>query len=386
MKRIISISVVMAIWFTLSGISCVSREKETITTVPSPITLMEKKEVWEKEWNETLAAVKREGKLVIYLSDATATARDPIIRSMKNNYGIETEIVVARAAELVPRVLNEKKAGIFYPDIFISGVGIGVFTILRPAEVIGDLKSLFILPEVKEGKNWRRGKIPWVDKEERILPFAFINSAGAEINTSFVKKEEMTSYSDLLNPSWRGKILINDPTTPGRGPYQFQAMDKIMGRDFLRQLVKQEPLIMRDQRQMIEWLAHGKYPISIGSIASMIDEFKKAGASLDFIMFKEGSYITSGNSNIILFNNLPHPKAARVFVNWFLGREGQTLWSKVVGGGYISQRVDVPIDHVDPLFVPKPGIKYYDMTSEEVQIEVSNYISLAREMFVPSIR
>ncbi len=38
--------------------------------------------------------------------------------------------------------------------------------------------------------------------------------------------------------------------------------------------------------------------------------------------------LTSGAGSITLLNRAPHPNAAKVFVNWFLSRQGQTAWQK----------------------------------------------------------
>ena len=39
--------------------------------------------------------------------------------------------------------------------------------------------------------------------------------------------------------------------------------------------------------------------------------------------FKEAPGIGSNNGAIVLMNNQPHPNAAKVFINWYLSREGQ---------------------------------------------------------------
>lgn len=368
----------LAVLLLLSS-ACIKRVEQAPTIKEAEPAAVEKPS-WKQEWDDTLMRAKKEGKLVVYLSTDNVLAKDPIIKAMSNNYGLELEIVVARPAEIIPRILAERKAGIFYFDIWVSGVGISVFKVLRPSGAVGDLKPNIILPEVKEEKNWRNGKIPWIDKEEKILSFGFVVFQSADINTSLVKKEEMSSYMDLLNPKWKGKILMNDPTTVGRAPAYLQVVDKIMGRDFLRQLVKQEPLLMRDGRLQVEWLSQGKYPIALGSIPSIVYDFKKAGAPIEFIIFKEGTGITSSASNLLIIDNSPHPKAAKIFINWLLSQEGQTLWSKSVTNT-ISQRIDISTEHIDPVFLPKPGIKLFDQTTEEAQLEFSDYMELAIEMF-----
>jgi hypothetical protein len=57
--------------------------------------------------------------------------------------------------------------------------------------------------------------------------------------------------------------------------------------------------------------------------------------------FKDlGGYVSAAFGSAMLVNKAPHPNATTVFLNWFLTKEGQTVWSK--GMGYVSRRLDVP--------------------------------------------
>ena len=42
----------------------------------------------------------------------------------------------------------------------------------------------------------------------------------------------------------------------------------------------------------------------------------------------DGAMLSSSAGSIALINRAPHPNAAKVFVNWFLSREGQMAWQK----------------------------------------------------------
>ena len=46
--------------------------------------------------------------------------------------------------------------------------------------------------------------------------------------------------------------------------------------------------------------------------------------------FKEGVNLSSAFGSLALMNRAPHPNAAKVFINWLLSREGQTLFQKVI--------------------------------------------------------
>ncbi|HEX2260902.1 MAG TPA: hypothetical protein VHJ56_04660, partial [Candidatus Binatia bacterium] len=58
------------------------------------------------------------------------------------------------------------------------------------------------------------------------------------------------------------------------------------------------------------------------------------------------------------FKNAPHPNATKVYVNWFLSREGQLIWQKLTGRN--SFRTDIPKDMIPfrEEQEPKEGGKY----------------------------
>jgi len=85
-----------------------------------------------------------------------------------------------------------------------------------------------------------------------------------------------------------------------------------------------------------------------------IEQAKKAGLPIEAFpsdQIKEAGAIGGGNSSVLgVFDKAPHPNTAKVFVNWFLSREGQITWQRVlntkVGDGSDSMRVDIPKDDV----------------------------------------
>jgi ABC-type Fe3+ transport system substrate-binding protein len=80
------------------------------------------------------------------------------------------------------------------------------------------------------------------------------------------------------------------------------------------------------------------------------------------------------HGTVALFNRSPHPNAATVYLNWFLSKEGQTLFSRAMG--YVSSRLDVPVDHGLPWRVPQPGsIKTYTQEAIDVRAKLMPLLS-----------
>jgi ABC-type Fe3+ transport system substrate-binding protein len=79
--------------------------------------------------------------------------------------------------------------------------------------------------------------------------------------------------------------------------------------------------------------------------------------------FKEGVNLSSAFGSLALMNRAPHPNAAKVFINWLLSRDGQTLFQKVMsqpGDARNSRRADVPKDHIPADEQRRDKMSYFD--------------------------
>lgn len=338
---------------------------------------------WEEEWNRVLALAKKEGRIVVYTTAGTE-ARTVLVPSFQEKYGIQAEFVMGKGAEIGQKLLSERKAGINLADVYVGGATTQI-TQLQPAGVLAVTEDALILPEVKDPKAWWSGSLLWVDSKHRSLAFSAFTLPAYAINTTMVKPEELKSYRDLLNPKWKGKITLNDPTLAGIGEQGMSFVLEILKVDFLKDLVKQEPVIVRDQRLQVEWLAHGKYPLALFCKSDPIAEFQKAGAPIKELLPAEGQALTGGTGNLSLIDQSPHPNASRVFINWLLGREGQTLYSKAVL--VQSAREDIPTDFLDPVKMRVPGMKYVWIQTEERLLKIGNEDRpVFNEVFGPLIK
>lgn len=196
----------------------------------------------------------------------------------------------------------------------------------------------------------------------------------------------MTTYYDLLQPRWKGKINITDPTLVGRGRKWFAAalFYKSLDIDFMKSLSLQEPMVTRDRRLQIEWVAQGKHLASLLPSSEMYREFLQAGAPLTYIRLKESKLLLEGGSSgVSLMDKMPHPQAAKLFINWYLSKEGQTVFSRSYM--YQSFRVDVPIDHLDPETVRDPKFDY-PVENEDFLDETPRFEKMAKDIFSPLLK
>jgi len=100
-------------------------------------------------------------------------------------------------------------------------------------------------------------------------------------------------------------------------------------------------VIASDRRQLMDWLASGGYPLAL-FVGREVDTAKQQGLPVDemYSVKADGAMLTSGAGSITLINRAPHYHAAKIFINWFLSREGQTAWQKHTDRS--SLRTDIP--------------------------------------------
>ncbi len=332
-------------------------------------------------WDELVDAAKKEGAVMLYATELGA-AKDSLKKAVKERFDIDVDATQGRPAEIVARLTAERRAGLYLSDIGLMGLS-SFLGDIKPLGVAVPLPSLLVLPEVTDPAKWRNGKIPYLDKEGHSLAMVAQATPASIRNTDLVKEGEITSFLDYLQPKWKGKIVLSDPAVAGSANNYFALMaTQIFGMErtveILRQLAAQEPVMVRDQRMLLEWVAKGKYPVGIGQSSTQFAEFKRLGAPIDLVPLKEPPFVTSGAGNVFVFDKAPHPNAAKLFVNWLLTKEGASLWSPATG--YPSMRLDVSVEGLNPLTILPPGATIPDEAQLRAQAEMRK---IAEGIFAP---
>jgi iron(III) transport system substrate-binding protein len=319
---------------------------------------------WKTKWEKILADAKKEGKVVV--AGPPGTAYRDVMRGFEKKYPeIVLEFQSFTPANFTARFSNERQAGQYLWDIYVTGPT--AFDI--SAKKAGDLdpiRPLFILPEVLDEKAWFGGfDKAFLDSEKKYI-FAFQAQITPQvlINREFVSEKDLNSIKGLLDPKWKGKIAINDPRVDGAGNGRVALWTGQLGEEFVRSLLKQDVGLSRDDRQLADWLARGKYPIAVGVNETDIAELQKlgVGSKVEPLGDKlpEAWRLSTGWGAARLVNKAPHIYAATVYVNWLLSKEGQTAWASTVSRP--SRRIDVP--RVAGMS-PEAGIDYFDIDREE---------------------
>ena len=313
-----------------------------------------------RSWDDLVAAAKIEGKVVV-LGPASAELRRTLPEAFRARFGITMEYLGGRTSDQIVKIRAERQAGIYSADAVLSGIDSfsGVF---YPEKLLAPLRPVLMLPEVVDGSKWKKGKLWFSDPEDQyVLRLANNVSNLFHVNTSQVKLEELRSAQDLLNPKWKGRIALEDPISRGSGSNHAAHFYLQLGGDFIKKLyIDQKPMISRDKRALMDGLMHGTYPITLGADDQDVVKMRADGMPLALLQgFSDLDREVSGGSGLLgLLANVPHPNAAKVFVNWIASKQGSEVYTRARGA--VPTRNDIDESYLPPEVIPREGVRYFD--------------------------
>lgn len=324
------------------------------------------------EWQQTLDAAKKEGTVSVFGPDGN-DMHDVLTAPFEKEFGIKVDYVGDPGPGIPPRINQERSAGKFLWDIIVAGTSTGLGSLI-PGKILDPMDPALILPDVKDPKTWRGGSMEFLDDNHTMLVMSPFQRGTLFINPKLAAATDFKSYKDLLDPKWKGKIVLDDPRKagPGQATFTFFYLQPDLGPDYIKALGQQQMTVVKDFSQEVDMIGQGRNPVLLGGADFIVFARAKQGVPIEVVDprgLKEGSDVSPANGSVGLVNKPPHPNAAKVYLNWLLSKDEQTAFAKT--NGYISARVDVPTDFAPAWRVPQPGaIKTYDAKALSVRGKV----------------
>lgn len=262
----------------------------------------------QSDWDKVIAEAKKEGKLVIYNGSNFRVVRQ-LGDLFQKDYGIVVDVLDGRASEIRERVRTEQAAGRAIGDLIYSGA-----TSITLQAADGAFKPHGGLPLAASLAE------PFTDNGT-FLPVSAGNFA-LLINTNLVK-EPITSWKDLEDPKWAGKILSDDPRALGAGQVWFEVTYRTLGRAFHEKIAAHKPVISRVFAESSRRIGRGEFPVYLPFNASEYQSLK--GLPIKVITPAEGvPYVALGAA---ILKDAPHTNAARLFMNFMLDPSRQLVFA-----------------------------------------------------------
>lgn len=335
-------------------------------------------EDWAERWQRTVAAAEKEGELAV-AAPSGSLWREQLLTFKKAYPKINIKITPFAGRDFWPRLIKEREVGQNLWDIRIGGAETQVYELIRSGG-LASIRDMFILPEVADENQWYGGfDHMFLDNARRyMLSFGAYESPLAFYNEKFIKPDELTSFKDLLDPRWKGKIALADPRG-GSTAVSMAIVYQKYGPDFIRELLgAQAPVIVKNPRQIIGWFASGQYPIAMGIPNTAFQEFKDKGIEVKAGKVSGLDIWSVGVGGIQIPEPRPHPNATTVFVNWLLTKDVQT--QVMTAASLNSRRKDVPIVDADRAIDWSRYQDYLCGQSESLNPAMAGFKQIAREI------
>lgn len=306
---------------------------------------------------ELQEAARKEGRVSVYGPPGTEYRRVYVEGWQKAYPDIQIDYSGANGSEQAPKLAAERQGGKFLADIYTGGPSSPLRTIL-PINGFDPLEPV-LLPEVKSG--WFQNKLWYADDTQKFY-VTFAGDGGGRgtliYNTKEVDPKTITSWNDFLQPRWVGKLVSADIGTGAVGGGLTALAYSELGQDYIRKLfAKEQGVVMTaDARQQVDWVAQGQYLVGLFA-SDYLDAIKTGIPVGEMRLAYPGKRLLGvGFAGMGLVNQAPHPNAARLYLNWFLGKDGQVAYQNALREP--SFRTDVTRENVDPLDIPDPNSQY----------------------------
>ena len=364
---------------------------------------------FEAEWEALIAAAEEEGRMVPVIGGGNGHEMQAIYDHFADLFDIRMIYSRGSSREQADRIFAEQGAGRYLVDTVHSGA-----TTMTTRYVPNGALQLFdpwlFHPEVTDKSLWLQGK-HWYEDVQNGHSFVFAGTfaeedaaPGVTFNTNLVSIEEATAWRSMFEvleyakANWAGMVVAGNPLQAGGGfsgnlPRDY--LNPALGPDWIEAFYGDPSLDLfftDDEETRCNGLALGKF--AMGMVIGGCDDHIRAGAPMIRV---DTAFRTEHNippyaelpdvvgciaCAVGTFVNTPNPNVTKLFVNWLLSREGQTVYHEKVGLGTAAGREeeghgqhtfrvdDIPLGNVDPLLVPDRSKTYLGLEMQPVYFEI----------------
>jgi iron(III) transport system substrate-binding protein len=254
-----------------------------------------------------IEGAKKEGKVVWYTSMAIDTSKPLLDGFLKEYPFIKADLVRAGEEQLTNRMLSETRAGQWLFDA-VSTSSIG-------ALIERKMITPYLAPE-------RDAYMDQFKDPQGYWTGVFANNLVLAYNTKMVAtKDAPKDYPDLLDPKWKGQILM-DPTDYDWFGTLIAAWGREKTVQYMQRLAKQQPSWRRGHGLTAQLLGAGETGLA-WAYSFRIERMKREGAPVEWIETFDPIVVTI--SGIGLSAKATNPNAAKLLINFATSKKGQEM-------------------------------------------------------------
>jgi iron(III) transport system substrate-binding protein len=312
-------------------------------------------------------AAKKEGEVVWYSTLIIDQIVRPVAKAFEEKYpGISVKFSRTPAGEMALKLQNEIRAHSVQADFFDAN---SAFFQALPLDNLVEYRPAAAASYPDNLKD-PKGRYTAVN----------LYTMATGINTDMVPEADRPkSYEDLLDPKWKGKMAWTTDLTPNGPPGFIGAVLASMGEEkgmaYLEKLAKQGIAnVPASQRVVLDQVISGQYAIGLMIFNHHAVISAKKGAPVAWLKIEP--LVSTGNY-VGLIKGSPHPNAGKLFEEFVLSKEGQTVFQKAT---YLPAHPDVPA--AVPSLKPKEGgFKAVVITNEMALEKLPHWTEIYKQLF-----
>jgi iron(III) transport system substrate-binding protein len=187
-----------------------------------------------------------------------------------------------------------------------------------------------------------------------------------------------TSWSDLTDPQYSGKIVISDPTVINDSSVTLMALlyGGAIDEEWMRDVAANDPEIVANSQLAGQAVATGQQLISLGTSYNAAFELIGRDLPVSFVLPDDGARLEAQSACILTDN--PAPDATRLLVDWFYTPEGQQAFAET---GVYSAFDDGPSPEGLPMTEEVVDVAVAQPPIEEYLAETRSTIELTGSIF-----
>lgn len=298
------------------------------------------------------AAAKKEGNVIWYTSTPIKQAQE-IANLFEKKTGIKVELFRSGGSAILRRFNQEIEAGKVATD---------VLTHSDPAAATQmAAKGLFV-----SFKPLGFDNLPASAKDTK----GYFVAQRLNVMTIYLRADKLAeadrpkTWSDLLNPKYKGKMVMADPSFTSLQVSVVGMMSKERGWSFYQGLRKNDIMIVQGNEQVSDMIKKGERLIAVGALDSYAAADRAAGHDVLTLYPADGVFVIPSPTSVV--KGSPHPNAAKLFATFMLTKEVQEIFPK--SGGYAA-RSDVAAPKGSPDF---NSLKVIEVDYNYIQAQGNN--------------
>jgi iron(III) transport system substrate-binding protein len=245
------------------------------------------------------------GNVVVYTSNNAEAVQAVVDIARKKLPQVKIGTVTGGSATLLKRIEAEAVAP--QADVFWSS----------SPNTLGAFKQLYAPYESVEGKAVPAN----LHEPGKLWTACNIHVAVMMVNRNQLGGlPEPKTWKDLLDPRWKGKIIVSDPASASTAYTILWGLGKVLGEDGLKAIVR-NVTVSRNSSAVLKSVAQGEYAVGLTFESNAYAYVAGGQKEIKLIYPADGTFVTE--ESVVLVKGAPNAAAARQLYDLLLTRDMQ---------------------------------------------------------------